>query len=223
MKNDKKKRIAIISSIAALMFIAPLVVLAVFYSSRARNNQFAPAEADLQIAENDENAQKNQTIDSFRWQDQGKHEVEKKVEFQENSNPNGEYLRVRFVPTWYDKNGNVCAGIDGVTDVSHIKISDDGTCLLFCKGNTDADVVVKLVLTDQWSNNWEHKGNGVFESKVLIKSGNGKKELLKKVEIPNEVYMAAKTAELELHVDVLADAIQTLDGQDTAPRWNDTP
>ena len=35
--------------------------------------------------------------------------------------------------------------------------------------------------------------------------------------------LKAKAAELELHVDVLADAIQTVDESITAPRWNDTP
>lgn len=228
MKNQNKKQIAIASGIAAAMFIAPLVVFAVIYSSDPKTNQFAPADANVQIEEKASTADTQTQTYTFPavTDTNGNYGVDKAAAVEEKNNPNGEYLRVRFVPTWY-KDGMVCAGLDGdIADFRTATLDESDSehpKLLFKNGKQTPDTIVTLYLNNGWSDEWEYKGDGVFESTVQIKSGNGKKELLKKVELSKDIYDKAKTAELELHVDVLADAIQsiTVNGQDTAPRWND--
>ena len=49
--DSKKKRTIIISSIAALMFITPLAVLAALYFSQPKTNKFEPADINVQIEE----------------------------------------------------------------------------------------------------------------------------------------------------------------------------
>ena len=224
MRKLNRKRIAFLSSIGAPMFIAPLVVLAVIYSSSKKTNQFAPAEANVQIEEKETAAvTQTQTYTVPTTTDSnGNYSVDKEAGVLEKNNPNGEYLRVRFVPTWY-KEGMACAGLDGdITDFRTVQLVDNDSKLLFKNGKETPETIVTLYLNNNWHDDWNYK-DGIFESKVPIKSGNGKKELLKKVELSKEIYDKAKAAELELHVDVLADAIQTVDESITAPRWNDTP
>ena len=49
----------------------------------------------------------------------------KEVTVGEISDPNGEYLRVRLVPAWYDESGCVVSGIEDVTDICTARISGD--------------------------------------------------------------------------------------------------
>ncbi|MBQ6182076.1 MAG: hypothetical protein IJK31_10400 [Ruminococcus sp.] len=219
-----KKKIAVIASIAAVLFIAPLIAFTAMYHSKSKENQFSPAEANVQIEEKG-HSDDTQT-QTYTFPDttdaNGNYSVEKSAAISEEENPNGEYLRARFVPMWY-KDGAVCAGVNGnIADFKTIVIdsSDENAEKLLFR-NSSGIPLITLYLTENWSDNWTYKGDGIFESKVPISSGNSKKELLKKVELSPDVYQKAKAAGLELHVDVLADAIQTVDGESSAPRWDD--
>ncbi len=174
--DNKKKRFAVISSIIAVMFIAPLIVFAAIYKSNTRNNRFEPASAEIQIEENSISAVTQEQTYTFpaTTDSSGNYSVDKEPLVGESENPNGEYMRVRFVPMWYDKDGYVCAGIEELTNFSRIELNDDETALLFCKGSNASDVIITLHLTEHWNNHWEYVGDGCFESKNQVRSANAK-------------------------------------------------
>ena len=211
---EKKKKYAVISSVAVTLFIAPLIVFAAKYTSEIKTNPFRPADANVQIEENIPAEMQTETYFFPEETDtNGNYSVDKTVSIGETRNPNDEYLRIRFVLTWYDTDGNVCAGLDrDIADFTTIELDNQNAAYatkLFFKNSTGT-IIVTLHLTESWNDHWSYVDNGCFESKSPVNLSAGKRELLKKVEISPAVYNAAKAAELELHVDVLADAIQTV-------------
>ena len=220
MKSEKK-RITIITAGLFILFLTPLMVLAIVLTSEKRINRFRPAKEEISIAENGGSFKETQD-NSLTWpattDTNGNYTVTKAVEVGEFSNPNGEYVRVRLVPTWYDDTGCVVAGVEGVTDIRSIVL--EGDQLLFKDGADPAKTIITMNLDPDWDDNWEYKGDGCFEAKAAVRSGDSL-PLLSSVQVHNDVMQAAETAKIFLQVDVLADSIQTVeDGASvTNPKW----
>jgi len=221
MKTEKKRTVFITAGFV-MLFLTPLTALALMLISSERINGFRPAKQEVQIAENNGSPQEMQEND-LEWSAavnaDGNYTANKNVSFREISNPNGEYLRVRFVPTWYDTSGCAVSGVEDVTDISQVSIS--GSKLTFqTAGST---TVLILNLADDWADNWSWNAAGwYFESKQPVKSGQAH-ELLESVEVPQAVMQAANAGNLVLRLDVLADSVQTLEDGDsyTNPRWTE--
>ncbi|WP_295090380.1 hypothetical protein [Ruminococcus sp.] len=222
--KKKKKYTVIISSIISVMLIVPLIAFAILYKSGERKNVFRPAKANVQVREN------NKSIDtlsdretaSYTWtQDTGdnnQYSISKSVQIYDVREHNDEYLRVRFVPMWYDSDGNICGGADDFSDYSKIELENNE---LKFKNSLDNTLLTLKLYTDStnpdWSENWEYdSSNECFYYKGKITSGDISETLLSGVKIPKSVYES--TTEYNLHIEVLADAVQT-GGNAKQNRW----
>lgn len=217
--DKKKKRTALIAAALSVLLLTPAIVLAIVLNSEERVNTFRPADQEIQIAENDGDYKETQD-NSLAWseKDNGGYTAQKSVEIGEFSNPNGEFVRVRFVPTWYDDTGCIVSGIDGVTDIRSAELSDDNKMLLFKDGKNEPETVVTLNLAENWDELWTYDAdNQCFVSIQVIKSGD-EINLLSSVEVSNTVLTAAETAKVFLKVEVLADSVQAAD-DGTNPKW----
>ncbi len=215
--DKKKKRTALIAAMTSVLLLTSGIVLAVVLNSDRRINTFHPAEQEIRIAENGGDPAETQD-NSLVWEekDEDNYFVPKTVEIGEFSDPNGEYLRVRFVPAWYDEAGCTVSGIEGITDIRTAELTED--TLLFKNGSASPATVVTLVLDEDWDELWEYdEVNQCFISKELIRSDDEIK-LLSYVEISKTVLDAAEAEKISLRVDVLADSVQTED-DGTNPKW----
>ena len=126
MRKGNLKRMAFVLTGIIVLFIAPLVVFAAIYSSKEKVNQFAPAQAKVQIEEKNNSAETQ--VQSFTFpattDASGNYGVEKVAAVEETQNLRGEYMRVRFVPSWYDAsgNGNIRAGVEDISDFKTIEL-----------------------------------------------------------------------------------------------------
>lgn len=231
--NKKKKRTVIISSIIAALFITPLIVFAVVYYSNRRTNSFQPADANIQVKEGNESSDELIKDDGYIWERDkddnnqllNSYSVVKPVQIYDERKMNDEYLRVRFIPMWYDIDGNVVGGADEFSDFSYIdlvgdelqfKKSDNATVLLTLKLYTD-----EANPENDWDNSWRYNAaDQCFYYKGTIKSGDISPTLLAGAQISKDVFESSEG--YTLHIEVLADAIQA-DHQNTIttqpPRW----
>ena len=221
MKPNKKRK-AIIGSILALAVAVPVIVFAVVYYSNSRKNTFTPAEAEILVKEkNGEETVsgdelKDQTYTMVQEVQNGTYYTNKTVQIIDRRSNPGEALRVSFVPMWTDSEGNICGGIEGVTDIVSTALIDEDSKLVFrdSSGNT----VITLYLKAGWNDSWSYdEGSGCFLFSGSLSSDKSTPELITKVEISDAVHTSAK--DLTLKLDVLADAIQTGGGAAEA-RWN---
>ena len=229
MKKNKKRSV-LISSIIAALFITPLVVLAVVYFSNRRTNAFQPAEANIQVKEGGKSEDEIINTTDYKWtetDDGNYYTVEKPVQIYDERKKNDAYLRVRFVPVWYDDDENVCGGVNEFSDYSSVVLDHEdhsqATALLF--KNSTGTVLLTLSLfqdtDDHWSNSWDYnQSEQCFYYKGTIQSGDISPTLLTGAQISKDVF--DRSAGYALHIEVLADAIQA-DHQNTSvskpPRW----
>lgn len=208
MKRSKKQTI-VISCLIAVLFITPLAVLAVLYLSELRSNNFTPAEANVQVRENQKPTERlsDEEATEFTWPaepENNAYSISKQVEIYDQREKNDEYLRVRFVPSWHDASDNVCGGIAGLTDLKNASCSGDK--LLF--KNKNDQTVITLTLADHWDDHWTFDpDDGCFYYDAAITPGDISQTLLSDVTISKDVYDLAK--DYTLQIDVLADAVQT--------------
>lgn len=216
MDAKKKKRLIIICTVAAF-FITPLIVYALMYGSGEKKNDFAPAQANVQVKEGaGENDTKDELVKNYvltKDNEEGtSYSVEKTVQIVDERSKNDEYLRVTLVPMWYDEAGNVCAGLPGgITDFRTATLDQENNKLVYYNGAETPEPILTLYLCSEegklWSDNWTYEDDGYFYYKGPILSGNTTPPLITKVELSKDVYDA--TDGYELHLDVLADAVQT--------------
>lgn len=84
------------------MLIAPLIAYAILYKSDERKNEFRAAKADIQVKEGDKSDDELINED-YTWTADGDiYKVDKPVQIYDVRDNNDEYLRVRFVPMWYE-------------------------------------------------------------------------------------------------------------------------
>ena len=233
--NHEKKQMAFIAAVAASLFIMPLLVFAAVYSSDQRKNQFAPANDNVQIAENNNPAADTQTA-AYIWtaltnEDNtvSAYAADKSVVFRNGKSDitdtrqnNDEYLRARFVPVWYDGTGNVCGSIQGVTEYSSVSLNHEdpaqATALVY--KSLSGSTMLTLHLHPDWAQSWRYDPDGqCFYYKELLRTDRTTDPLLVKAEIPKTV--SEKADGYTLHLDVLADAVQK-SGSAASDRW-DTP
>ena len=208
---EKKKKI-IVCCIITLLFIAPIIVLAAIYSSTERKNKFIPAEAEIEILESGaENPKGSKLTNEYTFTkntDDDNYSVAKPVQIIDKRSNSGEDLRVCLVPMWYDSEGDVCGGIDGVTDISDIKLDETEKKLVYYTGaGTSRTPIITLYLSSGYASNWEYKSDGCFYYSGNVADDNSTLLLVERVEITKSVYDA--TEGYELRLDVLADALQT--------------
>lgn len=220
MKPNKKRK-AIIGSLLALAAAVPVIVFAVVYYSNSRKNTFKPAEADILVQENDGEETvsgdelKDQTYTMVQEVQNGTYYTNKTVQIIDRRSNPGEALRVSFVPMWEDEDGNICGGVDGVTDIRSTALVDNSK-LVFRDGS--GNTVITLYLKAGWNDSWSYdEGSGCFLFSGSLSSDKSTPELITKVEISDAVHTSAK--DLTLQLDVLADAIQTGGGAAEA-RWD---
>ena len=212
-----KRNIKIIAAAAAaLLLLTPFAVNALMVHSEKRTNRFRPAEQNVQIAENSGQFADTQSPSGLTWTKNGStYTAKKEVQIKESANPNGEYLRVRIVPAWYNDAVFWAGKSADAYYFSSMALSGDK---LLCK-NSDTTVIT-MNLKSGWNSKWTYKGDGVFESIAPVKSGDSA-DLLESVEISDTVYNAAETAGIHLVINVLADSVQVLESgtSGTNPRW----
>lgn len=218
--NEKNKRNIIFGSIFAVLLLPPLIAFAVVYNSVQRKNSFKPAEAKIEVAEGNSSGAELEKEFTFSSSNSA-YSVEKPVAVYDVCNKNDEYLRVSFIPMWYDEKGFVCGAIDGISDYKKISLEDNK---LIYKDSNDNELLT-LYLADNWNNSWEfddqqtYKQQAYFYYKGLIKSDKTTPDLLERVEIPSIVYDAAKE-DYTLRIDVLADAVQQYGDAPSARGWS---
>lgn len=226
MKKKKKRTIIICSSLIAVLLITPLIVFAVVYHSNPRTNSFQPAEANIQVKEGDEVGDEINNTTDYKWTataDGNFYKVEKPVRIYDERKKNDEYLRVRFIPMWYETDGTneyVVGGADEFSDFSSIALDNEeqsqATALLF-KNSTGTELL-KLNLAQNWSNSWSYStSDQCFYYKGTIKSGEISSTLLTGAQISKAVFDS--TDGYILHIEVLADAVQQSGDPKTDRNW----
>lgn len=219
----KKKKKIFVCGIIALLFIAPIIVLAVIYNSSERENKFTPAKAEIEILESGAvNPSGPELANKFTLEkntDNDNYSVPKPVQIIDKRSNSGEELRVCLVPMWYDTEGNVCGSIDGVTDISDISLDEAEKKLVFYSGAGEGKApVITLYLSSGYAANWKYKSDGCFYYSGQIADDRTTPRLVEKVEVTKSVYDA--TEGYELRLDVLAHALQTNGGAYSNREWD---
>ena len=220
--NGKKKKI-IIGSLLALLLIPTIAAFAVVYISNSEVNKFDPAKADMQVkegnnaADTSEALEKEYTLSSVA---ENKYAADKPVQIVDGRSNTGEALRVSFIPMWLDAEGNVCAGIAGVTDIRSIELDSTANTLTYYSGEGDGkSAVFTLILADGWSTDWTYQKEGCFYYHGSLNEDRTTSPLIAKVELSKAVYDASEG--LDLRLDVLADTIQVSADADSQRSWGD--
>ena len=209
-----KKRAVLISSGVAALFIAPLIVFAVLYSSDTRKNEFAPGSVDIEVKEgsiHSEELTKTLIIDSDTKS------VDKPVEIKDTRTSADELLRASFIPVWYDSEGNVC----DVFDFSSQPMQS-GNSFTY----TDGVKTITLKMISGWEQtgwsysdpNADPSGDGCFYYTGALDNSKLTAQLLDSVELNSAAY--ALTEDYVFRLDVLADAIQSSGDAAATRQWN---
>lgn len=185
------------------MFIIPLVVFAVVYTSNERTNNFAPGSVDVAVHEGSGNAEGKEVKKEYHWTKDGTiYSANKDVQIKDTRKYPGEVLRVCFVPMWFDKDehgdpANVC-------DVFNFGTPDhtNPNKLVY----TDGDKTITLNLVDRWNTSgWDYREDGCFYYTGELGQSDMTTTLLKSVQLNENAY--ALTTDYIFRLDVLADAI----------------
>ena len=218
MKGTKKHGI-IIGSIIAALFIAPLVVLAIIYTSSVRRNSFQEGSVDIEVHEENgtgPNEESEMLSKEYQWTANGSDFIANKdVKIKDTRKNPGEKLRVSLIPMWLDNEDNVC-GVFDFGSLSHTDGSDTFTY-------TDDDMTITLNMAQDWdTKGWEYEpADGCFYYSGPLNGNDLTAQLLESVEINSEVYDSL-TADHKFRLDVLADAIQNSGYAAETRNWNTT-
>ena len=222
MKKRNKKRVAHISGIIAVLFIAPLIVFAAVYYSGKRTNRFAPGSVDIAVNEGSVTSEMVEN-DSFEWakkpedppDDNASNDVyysEKAVKIKDTRKYPGEMLRVVLIPMWY-QGDYVCTVFDfgeGPT-----RSNDNTDSFIY----TDGEKVITLNMKSGWNENgWSyHSADGCFYYNGDLDGSDLTSQLLDSVELNAQAYEL--TENYVFRLDVLADAIQISDSAAESRGW----
>ena len=224
----KIKRNIIVYSIIAALFIVPLVVFAVVYTSNVRTNNFAPGSVDIIVHEGAGSDNEGETLQKgdYTWKasgSSGAYYSEKSVQIKDiRTNPE-EVLRVQFIPMWFEKKSG--SGTDVYNAVFNFgNFNLNGDTLVY----TDNDKTITLRLASGWNTSgWSYSdpnatppGDGFFYYTGSLDSNKLTPQLLESVGLNDKAYELTKNYDFRL--DVLADAVQK-DHQNSSgtasPRW----
>ena len=216
-KGENKKRSAVMTAVLTAAFAVPLIALAVVYLSDDLKNEFAPGSINVKIEENSgeaqETAEKSMT---FSLGENGSYSAEKQVKVLSEGTAEESELRVKVVPVWYEEDGGtICGGIGNISDLRYQQLSEDGTSLEFL--NNYSETILTCRLDDHWEEYWEYdSAKEVFTYKDKLDKGEKTSVLISSVEVSPFVYEASEG--YELHIDILADTIQS-DGSPAERFW----
>ena len=219
MKKRNKKRITSINGIIAILFIAPIVVLAAIYISSERKNRFEPGNVDIQVKEGQDTSDRLEK-DDYKWEPKNSpvtsYIAEKPMQIKDSRKYPGEKLRVKFVPMWYDSQGNVCSVFDFQTS-NHT----NGTNTLVYSDGAEKTITFNLA-SDWQTNGWMYSpSDDCFYYSGTLNASKLTAQLLSSVEISPTVYDEL-TETYTFRLDVLADAIQSSGNAAETRQWQTT-
>lgn len=210
MKTSKKRSITV-GAAAALLVIAPVIVLAVVYQSGMRQNRFQPASVHIGIVENS-GSPADSAVQEIRFradESSNSYIAKKQVAVYDNRDSSNAYLRVRFVPMWYDGDGFICAAMGSFTDFQTQTLDTTNDQLLLQNGK--GETVITLQLAAGWRDAWTYEpDDGCFYYGGTIEPNRTTPLLLDEVVLSKAMYDASEGYTLRL--EVLADAVQTYGG-----------
>ena len=213
MRKLNKKHLAGFSGIIAVLFMAPLIVLAVVYHSNQRRNDFVPGSVDIKVNEgNDSSDEGEELTKDYKWELSGENYIaDKNVRINDSRRFSGEMIRLCFIPMWYDSSGNVCAVFNfGTPTRSENKLT--------YTDSTDKTLTLNLV-ADWEENGWSYNSSdGCFYYSGTSDSSGLTAQLLDSVELSKAAYDVL-AADYVFRLDVLADAIQKTEG---SQRWSNS-
>lgn len=218
--DQQKKSIGHASGIIAALFIAPLIVFAVVYNSRERDNNFSPGSVNIKVQEAFEDKEiQGETLETnLKWntENQTSYKADKLVKICDTREYAGEALRVCFIPMWFDKDergdsANVC----GVFNFRTLEQNDNK--LVYKDGTKE----ITLNLDSGWyTNGWDYREDGCFYYTGKLGQNDLTATLLENVQLNEDAY--ALTADYVFRLDVLADAIQITDDAAGTRQWATT-
>ncbi|MEE3491022.1 MAG: hypothetical protein VZR10_09135 [Methanobrevibacter sp.] len=220
---NKKKKLsrkwgAIIS--LAVIFPVSLTAFALHYFSNQEVNIFKEGKANIQIAENNVPAGDMIELDLF-WEKEIQDETvyyvsDKLVTFK--SEFDDQNLRVMLIPSWWKEN-NLVAGLANskYTDFSYVKLNRSVSELTLDVYTANDILIMSYLLNpSSFSKNWEiPTGEKIsldsfylhYKGTEQLKKEEVSAPLITAVRIPEEVYNTMYP-DYELHIDVIADAIE---------------
>jgi len=215
-KNLKKPVAVYVSLLMISCTVTILIATAISYFSNTRQNDFSPAEPNIQIQENDTPPTGDTQTNSLRFilsADKTYYSADKKIEIlnplaPKNENPHDEeYVRVKLVPSWRltENTGNeyIYANLNGISDFYSQKLN--GNKLMVC--DRFGTAIVTYILNALWQTEWTYnETDGCFYHKGLVADGSTASKLVESVQISKSVYDEAE--DCTLVIDVLADAVQ---------------
>ena len=241
MKKRKKKNIARINGIIAVLFIAPLIVFAAIYFSNQRKNRFLPGSVDIEVNEGNQTSGMIED-DSFIWTKRAEtpndndesnniYYTDKPVKIKDIRKFHGEALRVTFISMWYDidENKEVTDVYSKVFNFNNITLS--GNDLVYrdhdpADGNDASnDKVITLKMKSDWNtSDWRYSdpnddpsGDGCFYYTGELDNSQLTAQLLDSVELNSNAY--GLTENYMFRLDVLADATQISADAATTREW----
>ena len=193
MKQAKKKRLILISSIIAMAVMLAVGSTAAFLARQSQDmtNNFTPGTVSIDTKENSSDTPESSNVVSESTDSGAKKEVQIK-----NTGNIDAYVRVKLVPSWKYTDTESIAHADA--ESFSLTMNEPQDNLIDCGG-------VTLVLAEDWSSNWIYK-DGTFYYKAPVKPGAMTTLLLKEVQMEEESKFD------DLQVDVISEAIQKTDG-----------
>lgn len=193
MKQAKKKRLILISSVIAMAVMLAVGSTAAFlaHQSQDMTNNFTPGTVSIDTEENSSDTPESSNVVS-EFPDSG---AKKEVQIKNTGNIDA-YVRVKLVPSWKYTDTESMAHANA--ESFPLSMSEPVENIIDCGG-------VRLVLTDDWNSDWIYK-DGTFYYKAPVKPGAMTTLLLKEVQMEEESKFD------DLQVDVISEAIQKTDG-----------
>ena len=221
--NNKKKLSGKWGAIISLAVIFPvsLTAFALHYSSNQEVNIFQEGKANIQIAENEGTADDTIEPNNLFWKKEVQDETvyyvsDKLVTF--TSQFDDQNLRVMLLPSWWKEN-NLVAGLANskYTDFSYVKLNRSVSELTLDVYTANDILIMSYLLNpSSFSKNWEiPTGEKIsldsfylhYKGTEQLKKEEVSAPLITAVRIPEEVYNTMYP-DYELHIDVIADAIE---------------
>lgn len=215
ISRNKKKSTVIIAAAVAIAGSAAIFALTETKTVKVKENYVNPATINIAVRENGNSSNSNAALTNSKiyWSAVDDDYVTKKEVKIANiasssANKAPAYIRVCLLPRWA-KTDSTSTKIDVAVagdytqfgDLTAVDWSEDKTSY------TMGDVT--FTLADDWADNWIFNPNdGYFYYKKIVEPGESTELLLKTVSISKDVLQDG----VNLQVDVLSDAIQTVGG-----------
>ena len=209
--QTKRLRFSLIMAITlSLMGVSIIAVAAILPQlQKDRTNEFEPATAQIEIAENEETPHPTAKTELTLTDNEDKsgYIVDKKVQI--TSSKNEEYIKAALIPQWYDADGRLCAGLGDISDFGIAKAPDTVKNIQqYISSQNNNFVILTYHLDSDWNKYWKYdETTGFYHYKNALKKGQTTEPLILSVEISADVYELSK--DYHLQIDVITESIQT--------------